>query len=192
MSLNRPLAVNLPRTRGLLSFLAGEPATPSSKAMRIRKALQPGGLLIALLIAVFVAIPATSAFSQDAAAPASSGQLDLPAQVPGRPCPVRLGSGSSGIHACRTAGPAPIQQAIWTLRHIADGTWFTPDHSPSAWSTPIVATTRQISRARDDSFVLTMTPKNPDAQHRSFYAEDDGKIHAEETKPADASSPVVK
>jgi hypothetical protein len=37
-----------------------------------------------------------------------------------------------------------------------------------------------------------MTPKNLDVQHRSFYAEDDGKIHAEESKPADASSPVVK
>ena len=43
-----------------------------------------------------------------------------------------------------------------------------------------------------DSFVLTMTPKQLDATHRSFYAEDDGKIHADEEKPADASSPVVK
>jgi len=47
-------------------------------------------------------------------------------------------------------------------------------------------------RGKKDSFVLTMTPKNMDAQHRSFYAEDDGKIHADDTKPADASSPVVK
>ena len=47
-------------------------------------------------------------------------------------------------------------------------------------------------RGKKDSFVLTMTPKNMDAQHRSFYAEDDGKIHADEAKPADASSPVVK
>src|SRR3984957_19671709 len=45
---------------------------------------------------------------------------------------------------------------------------------------------------KKDSFVLTMTPRQLDAQHRSFYAEDDGKIHAEETKPADADSPVVK
>jgi len=43
-----------------------------------------------------------------------------------------------------------------------------------------------------DSFVLTMTPKQLDAEHRSFYAEDDGKIHADEEKPADAKSPVVK
>jgi len=47
-------------------------------------------------------------------------------------------------------------------------------------------------KGKKDSFVLTMTPNQLDAQHRSFYAEDDGKIHAEEDKPADANSPVVK
>lgn len=47
-------------------------------------------------------------------------------------------------------------------------------------------------KGKKDSFLLTMTPNQIDAQHRSFYAEDDGKIHAEEDKPADASSPVVK
>ena len=45
---------------------------------------------------------------------------------------------------------------------------------------------------KKDSFILTMTPKQLDAQHRSFYAEDDGKIHADEEKSADANSPVVK
>jgi hypothetical protein len=45
---------------------------------------------------------------------------------------------------------------------------------------------------KKDSFILTMAPKQMDAQHRSFYAEDDGKIHADEEKPADANSPVVK
>lgn len=47
-------------------------------------------------------------------------------------------------------------------------------------------------KGKKDSYVLAMTPKNMDATHRSFYAEDDGKIHADEAKPADASSPVVK
>ncbi len=47
-------------------------------------------------------------------------------------------------------------------------------------------------KGKTDSFILTMTPKQLDAQHRSFYAEDDGKIHADEEKPADADSPVVK
>ena len=47
-------------------------------------------------------------------------------------------------------------------------------------------------KGKKDSYVLTMTPKQLDAQHRSFYAEDDGKIHADEEKPADDKSPVVK
>jgi hypothetical protein len=47
-------------------------------------------------------------------------------------------------------------------------------------------------KGKNDSFILTMTPNQLDAQHRSFYAEDDGKIHAEEEKPADANSPAVK
>jgi HAMP domain-containing protein len=47
-------------------------------------------------------------------------------------------------------------------------------------------------KGKKDSFILTMTPSHLDSVHRSFYAEDDGKIHAEETKPADADSPVVK
>jgi hypothetical protein len=47
-------------------------------------------------------------------------------------------------------------------------------------------------KGKDDSFILSMTPQHQDAQHRSFYAEDDGKIHAEEDKAANADSPVVK
>ncbi len=47
-------------------------------------------------------------------------------------------------------------------------------------------------QGKKDSFILTMTPQHLEATHRSFYAEDDGKIHADEEKPADASSPVVK
>jgi hypothetical protein len=47
-------------------------------------------------------------------------------------------------------------------------------------------------KGKKDSYILTMTPKFMDAQHRSFYAEDDGKIHGDETKPADADSPIVK
>jgi|SRR5580658_2693646 hypothetical protein len=47
-------------------------------------------------------------------------------------------------------------------------------------------------KGKNDSFVLTMTPRSLDLQHRSFYAEDDGKIHADETKSADGDSPVVE
>ena len=47
-------------------------------------------------------------------------------------------------------------------------------------------------RGKKDGYSLTMTPKNLDAQHRSFYAEEDGVIHGDETKAADSSSPKVK
>jgi type II secretory pathway pseudopilin PulG len=45
---------------------------------------------------------------------------------------------------------------------------------------------------KKDSFVLSMMPTQLDAAHRSFYAEDDYKIHADEENPADTNSPVVK
>jgi hypothetical protein len=47
-------------------------------------------------------------------------------------------------------------------------------------------------KGKKDSFILTMTPRQLDSTHRSFYAEDDGKIHADETKAADGDSPVVR
>jgi len=46
-------------------------------------------------------------------------------------------------------------------------------------------------KGKKDGYVLTMTPKNLDAQHRSFYATEDGKIHGDDSKAADADSPVV-
>ncbi len=41
-------------------------------------------------------------------------------------------------------------------------------------------------------FVLTMTPKRLDAEHRSFYAEEDGVIRADDQKAAGADSPKIK
>ena len=45
---------------------------------------------------------------------------------------------------------------------------------------------------KKDSFTLAMVPKQFDDQHRAFYAEDDGVIHAEEGKPATLASPKLK
>jgi len=47
-------------------------------------------------------------------------------------------------------------------------------------------------KGKKDSYTLTMTPKAMDAQHRSFYADDDGKIRGDETKPAGPDSPIVR
>jgi type II secretory pathway pseudopilin PulG len=46
--------------------------------------------------------------------------------------------------------------------------------------------------ARKDGYELTMTPKQVDAEHRSFYANEDAVMHADEQKAADENSPVVK
>ncbi len=43
-----------------------------------------------------------------------------------------------------------------------------------------------------DGFVFTMTPQHMDSEHRSFYAEDDGVIHADDQKAADLDSPKVR
>jgi hypothetical protein len=43
-----------------------------------------------------------------------------------------------------------------------------------------------------DGFDLTMTPKQVDAEHRSFYAAEDGVIHGDDQGPANENSPVVK
>ncbi len=47
-------------------------------------------------------------------------------------------------------------------------------------------------KTKKDGYTITMMPKQLDATHRSFYADDDGKIHADEEKQADASSSTVK
>ena len=46
--------------------------------------------------------------------------------------------------------------------------------------------------SRQDGYELSMVPKQPDPEHRAFYANEDGTIHAEETKPADENSPKLK
>ena len=43
-----------------------------------------------------------------------------------------------------------------------------------------------------DGFDLTLTPKQLDAEHRSFYADEDGVIHGDDQGPANEKSPVVK
>jgi hypothetical protein len=46
-------------------------------------------------------------------------------------------------------------------------------------------------KGKKDGFAVTMTPNQLDAAHRSFYGNEDGKIHADEEKSADENSPVI-
>jgi hypothetical protein len=43
-----------------------------------------------------------------------------------------------------------------------------------------------------DGYELTLTPKQLDPDHRSFYANEDGVIHADEQQTANEDSPKVK
>jgi hypothetical protein len=47
-------------------------------------------------------------------------------------------------------------------------------------------------RPKKDGYQLALTPKQMDSEHRSFYADEDGIIHADEQKAADESSPKVQ
>jgi len=47
-------------------------------------------------------------------------------------------------------------------------------------------------RPHKDGYSLALTPKELNAQHRSFYAEEDGVLHADEEKAATLESPKVK
>jgi hypothetical protein len=51
----------------------------------------------------------------------------------------------------------------------------------------------QVSfRPKKDGYSLALTPKQFDATHRAFYADDGGKIRAEDGKAAGPDSPVLK
>jgi len=43
-----------------------------------------------------------------------------------------------------------------------------------------------------DTFEITMVPKQLDAEHRSFFADEGGTIRGDDQKEADESSPVVR
>src|ERR1700689_5586913 len=43
-----------------------------------------------------------------------------------------------------------------------------------------------------EGFDLLLMPKQQDAEHRSFYAGEDGTIHGDGEKPATANSPPIK
>jgi len=188
MSLNRPLAVNRHRNRCPLSFLAGK---RSATSIRPRKRLQPCSILSALLVAVVFAVPVASAFSQDASAPGQSSAQSYQPKFPGDPA--RSDSEAAALAYVRVVVRAQRRfnkqygHFATSLAELVHSGSFTkrmvnPDRGDYTAN----------FKGKEDSFVLTMTPKTPDAQHRYFYAEDDGKIHAEENKPADGSSPLVK
>jgi hypothetical protein len=80
-----------------------------------------------------------------------------------------------------------------SLQALAGTGSFTKRMAESTNRGDYMASFRPLHEGPDhNGFVLTMTPNHMDSEHRSFYAEEDGAIHADDQKPADASSPVVR
>jgi hypothetical protein len=48
------------------------------------------------------------------------------------------------------------------------------------------------SKNKGESYTIAMLPKFYDAQHRAFFAKEDGVMHAEEGNPASEESPKIK
>lgn len=137
---------------------------------------------------------AAAAFAQDAAPQAPTSDQNASAYTPKyHGDPARSDSEFAALAYVRGVMRAQMQfnkhyghfaTALTQLVHTGNFTqrWVNPDRGDYTAG----------FKSKKDGFVLTMTPKALDPQHRSFYAEEDGKIHAEETKAADADSPVIE
>jgi hypothetical protein len=149
----------------------------------------------ALSAVLFVCMTVSlTAFAQDSTAPATPPTAQAPAYTPKyKTDPARSDSEFAALAYMRVVMRAEVGfnkhygHYATTLRELVHSGTFTqrmvnPDRGDYTVG----------YRAKKDNYILTMTPKQLDAQHRSFYAEDDGKIHADETKAADGDSPVVE
>jgi hypothetical protein len=148
-------------------------------------------VLMVLILALGAPLLAQQTFAQQAE---SSAQTSAPAYTPKFPGdPARSDSEAAALGYMRVVIRADrafnkqYDHFALTLSELVHSGTFTkrmvnPDRGDYTAS----------YKGKKDSYVLTMTPKVLDPQHRSFYAEDDGKIHADESKPADENSPVVK
>jgi hypothetical protein len=142
----------------------------------------------------FLLVATCAMFAQDTTPPPVTGQLPGPAYKPKfRGDPARSDSEAAALAYMRVVMRAEVgfkkQYGHYaeSLRQLVHSGTFTlrmvnPDRGDYTVG----------YRAKKDNYMLTMTPKSMDAQHRSFYADDDGKIHADEAKAADAESPVVE
>jgi hypothetical protein len=196
MSLSLDLALNHHaehRSFLFLSSLASSWRRPRAKGKsRVSRTLRAD--LIALFVAIFALFAPSTFAQQDSPASAPQAQSSPQTYQPKFPGdPARSDSEAAALAYMRVVIRAQRRfnkqygHFATSLAELVHSGTFTkrmvnPDRGDYTAS----------FKGKKDSFVLTMTPKNLDAQHRSFYAEDDGKIHADETQAADANSPVVK
>ena len=157
--------------------------------MKIRKTV---------LVVWFLCAAALAALAQNAPqsqpssqAPAGSAGAYQP-KFPGDPA--RSDSESGALGYMRVVVRA---QKLYQKKHNEYATSLKDLINTGSFTRRMAATTERGDytvgfKGKKDSYFLTMTPKNLDAEHRSFYADEDGVIHADETKAADASSPKIK
>ncbi len=125
-------------------------------------------------------------------APSAEAQTPYQPKFPGDPA--RSDSESAALGYMRVVVRA---QKLYSKKHDQYATSLTDLVNTGSFTRRMAKTTERGDytvgfKGKKDSYVLIMTPKNLDAQHRSFYADEDGVIHGDDTKAADASSPKVK
>ena len=125
-------------------------------------------------------------------APSAEAQTPYQPKFPGDPA--RSDSESAALGYMRVVVRA---QKLYSKKHDQYATSLTDLVNTGSFTRRMAKTTDRGDytvgfKGKKDSYVLIMTPKNLDAEHRSFYADEDGVIHGDDTKAADASSPKVK
>lgn len=145
-------------------------------------------LVTGMLVAVALAAPQSEAAAQ---APAGA-QTTYQPKFPGDPA--RSDSEAAALGFMRVVTRA---QKDYHKKHDEYATTFTELINHGSFTKRMAQTKDRGDytvgfKGKKDSYILTMTPKNLDAEHRSFYADEDGIIRADDAKAADASSPRLK
>jgi hypothetical protein len=151
---------------------------------------------LALFLTILLVAVGFQTFAQDQpqnAAPAEAG-ASSPYQPKFPGDPARSDSEAGALGYMRVVVRA---QSQYNKKHTSYATSLADLVNTGSFTRRMAKTTERGDytvgfKGKKDGYVLTMTPKNLDAQHRSFYAEEDGVIRADETKAADSSSPKVK
>ena len=157
--------------------------------MNIRKMALFLSILLVAATGVFALVPPQTETAPQASA---GGQTSYQPKFAGDPARSDAESGALGY--MRVVIRA---QKLYNKKHDQYATSLTDLVNTGSFTRRMAKTTERGDynvgfKGKKDSYTLTMTPKNLDPEHRSFYADEDGVIHGDETKAADASSPKVK
>jgi len=147
--------------------------------------------LVSTLLVVVTMLALAQETSPSPQAPAAT-QSQYTAKFPGDPA--RSDSESAALGYMRVVTRA---QKLYNKKHNQYATSLADLVNTGSFTKRMAKTTERGDytvgfKGKKDSYVLTMTPKTIDPEHRSFYADEDGIIHGDEAKAADSSSPRVK